>query len=34
MAERAGGMRTPPPTGSDAYPPLGDAPGSYVLGTE
>lgn len=33
IAERAGGMRTPPPTGSDAYPPLGDAPGSYVLGT-
>jgi polyhydroxyalkanoate synthase len=33
MAERAGGMRQPPPTGSDAYPPLEDAPGSYVLGT-
>ncbi|MFC5136611.1 PHA/PHB synthase family protein [Actinomycetospora rhizophila] len=32
MAERAGGMRQPPPTGSDAYPPLEDAPGSYVLG--
>jgi len=33
IGERAGGMRQPPPTGSDAYPPLGDAPGSYVLGT-
>ncbi|PVZ09627.1 polyhydroxyalkanoate synthase [Actinomycetospora cinnamomea] len=33
MAERGGGMRQPPPTGSDAYPPLEDAPGSYVLGT-
>lgn len=33
MAERGGGMRQPPPIGSDAYPPLEDAPGSYVLGT-
>ncbi|WP_433784851.1 PHA/PHB synthase family protein [Actinomycetospora sp. CA-101289] len=33
MGERGGGMRQPPPTGSDAYPPLQDAPGSYVLGT-
>ena len=33
IGERGGGMRTPPPTGSDAHPPLGDAPGSYVLGT-
>ena len=33
MAERGGGMRQPPPTGSDAYPPLEDAPGSYVLGS-
>lgn len=33
IGERAGDMRQPPPTGSDAYPPLGDAPGSYVLGT-
>jgi polyhydroxyalkanoate synthase subunit PhaC len=30
IGERAGGMRTPPPTGSDAHPPLGDAPGTYV----
>ena len=33
MGERGGGMRQPPPIGSDAYPPLEDAPGSYVLGT-
>lgn len=33
MAERGGEMRQPPPTGSEAYPPLEDAPGSYVLGT-
>ncbi len=32
IGERAGGMRTPPPTGSDAHPVLGDAPGDYVLG--
>lgn len=32
MAERGGGMRTPPATGSAEHPPLGDAPGSYVLG--
>jgi polyhydroxyalkanoate synthase subunit PhaC len=30
IGERAGGMRTPPPTGSEAHPPLGDAPGTYV----
>ena len=30
--ERGGAMRTPPPIGSDQYPPLEDAPGSYVLG--
>jgi polyhydroxyalkanoate synthase len=28
--ERAGERREPPPLGSDAYPPLEDAPGSYV----
>lgn len=33
MAERGGEMRQPPPMGSEAYPPLEDAPGSYVLGT-
>ncbi|HEY2223594.1 PHA/PHB synthase family protein [Actinomycetospora sp.] len=32
IGERAGGMRTPPPTGSEAYPPIGDAPGDYVRG--
>jgi polyhydroxyalkanoate synthase subunit PhaC len=32
IAERAGGQRKPPPTGSKAHPPLQDAPGSYVLG--
>jgi polyhydroxyalkanoate synthase len=32
IGERAGGMRTPPPTGSDEYPVLGDAPGDYVRG--
>jgi len=31
IGERAGGMRTPPPTGSEAHPPLGDAPGTYVV---
>ncbi|WP_018331672.1 PHA/PHB synthase family protein [Actinomycetospora chiangmaiensis] len=33
IGEHAGGMRTPPPVGSDAHPVLGDAPGEYVLGT-
>ena len=33
IGERAGGMRTPPPTGNDEYPVLGDAPGDYVRGT-
>jgi polyhydroxyalkanoate synthase subunit PhaC len=33
IAERAGGQRTPPPTGSAAHPPLGDAPGAYVHST-
>ncbi|MGD9529790.1 MAG: PHA/PHB synthase family protein [Pseudonocardia sp.] len=28
---RAGGLRTPPATGSDRYPVLSDAPGGYVL---
>ncbi|NMO90143.1 alpha/beta hydrolase [Actinomycetospora sp. TBRC 11914] len=32
IGERAGGMRTPPPTGSDEYPVLGEAPGDYVRG--
>ena len=32
IGERAGGMRTPPPTGSEAHPPIGDAPGDYVRG--
>jgi polyhydroxyalkanoate synthase len=31
-AEHGGDMRTPPPVGSETYPPLEDAPGSYVLG--
>ena len=30
IAERAGPMRNPPPMGSDSYPVLGDAPGTYV----
>lgn len=30
--ERAGGTRTPPPTGSEQHPPIEDAPGSYVRG--
>ena len=29
-AERGGERRDPPPLGSDAHPPLEDAPGSYV----
>lgn len=33
IGEHAGGMRTPPPVGSDAHPVLGNAPGEYVLGT-
>jgi polyhydroxyalkanoate synthase len=32
MAERAGGRRPPPELGSDHYPVLGDAPGTYVYG--
>mgnify|MGYP001038512026 CR=1 FL=1 len=32
IGERAGEQRTPPPIGSEVYPPLQDAPGSYVLG--
>jgi polyhydroxyalkanoate synthase len=31
-AERGGERREPPPTGSEAHPPLEDAPGSYVHG--
>ena len=31
LSERSGGMGNPPTLGSDAHPPLGDAPGSYVL---
>jgi len=30
IGERAGAMRTPPPTGSDAHPALAGAPGTYV----
>ena len=30
IAERAGEQREPPRLGSDAHPPLGDAPGTYV----
>jgi polyhydroxyalkanoate synthase len=33
ISERGGGMRTPPATGNDEYPVLGDAPGDYVRGT-
>ncbi|MDL5154744.1 PHA/PHB synthase family protein [Actinomycetospora termitidis] len=33
IGEHAGEQRTPPPVGSEAHPPLGDAPGQYVLGT-
>ena len=32
IAERAGEQRDPPRLGSDAHPPLEDAPGTYVLG--
>jgi polyhydroxyalkanoate synthase subunit PhaC len=32
IAERAGGKRDAPTMGSAAYPPVGDAPGKYVLG--
>ena len=32
MSERAGPRREPPPMGSQAHPPQGDAPGRYVLG--
>ena len=31
LSQRSGRMVNPPSLGSDAYPPLGDAPGSYVL---
>jgi polyhydroxyalkanoate synthase subunit PhaC len=31
-AARAGSLGAPPPTGSDSYPPVGDAPGEYVRG--
>ncbi len=31
LATRSGKKSAPPPMGSDAYPPLQDAPGSYVL---
>jgi polyhydroxyalkanoate synthase len=30
-AERSGGQREPPPLGSERHPPLGDAPGTYIL---
>ena len=33
IGERAGADRTPPPLGSEAYPVLGDAPGTYVFGS-
>ncbi len=32
IAERAGPRREPPPLGGETYPPIADAPGSYVLG--
>jgi polyhydroxyalkanoate synthase len=32
IAERAGSRREPPPMGSKAYPPVADAPGTYVSG--
>ncbi len=32
IGERAGVRRTPPPMGGTAHPPVGDAPGKYVLG--
>jgi polyhydroxyalkanoate synthase len=31
---RAGGLTEPPPTGSAAYPPIANAPGEYVRGSE
>ena len=31
LSQRSGRMVNPPTLGSDAHPPLGDAPGSYVL---
>jgi polyhydroxyalkanoate synthase subunit PhaC len=31
IGERSGELRTPPPLGGDRHPPLGDAPGVYVL---
>jgi poly[(R)-3-hydroxyalkanoate] polymerase subunit PhaC len=31
LSQRSGRLVNPPPLGSDAHPPLGDAPGSYVL---
>lgn len=33
LAERSGGSQEPPSTGSEAFPSLIDAPGSYVLET-
>ena len=30
-AERSGGQREPPPLGSERYPALGEAPGTYIL---
>jgi len=33
IGERAGEQRPPPAVGSEVYPPLQDAPGSYVLGS-
>ena len=32
IGERAGAMQDPPPMGSDTYPPIADAPGTYVKG--
>jgi poly[(R)-3-hydroxyalkanoate] polymerase subunit PhaC len=31
IGERAGGRRPPPSMGSEAHPPIGDAPGTYVV---
>jgi polyhydroxyalkanoate synthase subunit PhaC len=32
IGERAGAMREPPSMGSDTYPSIADAPGTYVKG--
>jgi len=32
IEKRGGDQRTPPPLGSEKFPVLGDAPGTYVFG--